>query len=43
LSVPEEEMIFCGIALGYADERHPVNSLDSDRAPLEEWVRFKDA
>jgi hypothetical protein len=41
LSVPEEEMIFCGIALGYADERHPVNSLDSDRAPLEEWVTFK--
>ena len=40
LSVPEEEMIFCGIALGYADESHPVNGLDSDRAPLEEFVRF---
>ncbi len=42
LSVPDEEMIFCGIALGYADETHPVNSLDSDRAPLEEFVNFKD-
>lgn len=40
LSVPEEEMIFCGIALGYADESHPVNSLNSDRAVLEEFVRF---
>jgi len=40
LSVPEEEMIFCGVALGHADESHPVNSLDSDRAPLEEWARF---
>ncbi len=42
LSVPEEEMIFCGIALGYADESHPVNSLDSDRAPLEEWAHFSE-
>jgi nitroreductase len=42
LSVPEEEMVFCGVAIGYADESHPVNTLTSDRAPLEEWVRFCD-
>jgi nitroreductase len=42
LNVPEEEMIFCGIAIGYADEAHPVNALHSERAPLEEWVTFKD-
>jgi nitroreductase len=42
LSVPEEEMVFCGVALGYADEDHPVNTLTSDRAPLGEWVNFRD-
>ena len=42
LDVPENEMVFCGMAIGYADENHPVNSLVSDRAPLEEFVRFCD-
>lgn len=38
LHVPENEMIFCGMALGYADETAPVNSLISERAPLEEFA-----
>jgi nitroreductase len=38
LAVPENEMIFCGVALGVADERAAVNTLDSERAPLEEWA-----
>lgn len=42
LDVPENEMIFCGMAIGYADEDHPVNSLESERAPLEEIVSFRD-
>ena len=43
LEVPENEMVFCGIALGYADESHPVNALHSDRAPLAEWVSFRES
>lgn len=39
LSVPENEMVFCGMGIGHADESHPVNALVSDRAPLEEWVK----
>jgi nitroreductase len=35
-----EEMIYCGMALGYADESAPVNSLRSDRAPLDEIAEF---
>lgn len=42
LSVPENEMIFCGMAIGYADESHPVNGLASERAPLEEYVVWRD-
>jgi nitroreductase len=38
LQVPENEMIFCGMALGYADESAAVNSLTSERAALEELV-----
>ncbi len=38
VKVPENEMIFCGMAVGHADETHPVNAFDSERAPLEEYV-----
>jgi len=42
LSLPENEMVVCGMALGYADESKPENKLRTERAPLEEWVRFCD-
>jgi nitroreductase len=38
LSVPENEMVFCGMGIGYADDAHPVNALVSDRAALGEFV-----
>lgn len=41
LSVPENEMIFCGMAIGYADESAAVNSLETERAPLPEFVTMK--
>ena len=39
LKVPQEEMIFCGMAVGYADDSAPINSLVSERAPLERMGR----
>jgi len=42
LNLPENEMVVCGMALGYADEGKPENKLRTERAPLEEWVRFCD-
>ena len=41
LSVPENEMIFCGMAIGTADETAPCNTLVSERVPLEEIVTFR--
>jgi nitroreductase len=41
LGYPDEEMIFCGLALGYADESAVINSLYTDRAPLEDFVSFR--
>jgi nitroreductase len=38
LKVPENEMIFCGMGIGYADESAAVTALVSERAPLEEFV-----
>jgi len=40
LALPENEMVVCGMALGYADNSQPENQLRTERAPLEEWVRF---
>jgi nitroreductase len=37
----ETEMIYCGMALGYADETAPINSLRSDRAEVEEIAVFR--
>jgi nitroreductase len=42
LHVPQEEMIFCGIALGHADPAAPINGLVSERAPLADWAVFKE-
>jgi len=36
----EDWMLFCGMALGYRDPDKPVNSLVSDREPLETWAKF---
>jgi nitroreductase len=36
-----EEMIYCGMALGYADATAPVNALRSERAGVEEFASFR--
>ena len=38
LDVPEELMLFAGLAIGYADEDHPVNGFRTERAPAAEWL-----
>jgi nitroreductase len=38
LAIPENEMIFCGMAIGHADEAAAINTLDSERASLHEWA-----
>lgn len=42
LKVPQEEIIFCGMAVGYGDETALVNALVSERAPLAEWCVFRE-
>ncbi|NKB98630.1 MAG: nitroreductase [Pseudomonadales bacterium] len=40
VNAPEELMLFCGMAIGYKDPEQPVNTLVSDREPLDAWVTF---
>jgi len=40
LSIPDEQMLFCGMALGYRDEEQPINAWRTDRASLEEFVQW---
>lgn len=40
VGAPEEEMLFCAVAVGHADWSHPINTLQSERMPLDQWCRF---
>ena len=42
LEVPQNEMIFCGMAIGHADEAAAVNALVTERAGLEEFVTVRE-
>lgn len=37
----EHELVYCGMALGYADESAPVNKLHTDRASVDEFATFQ--
>jgi nitroreductase len=42
VGAPDHELLFCGMAIGHADPDAPINSLVSERMPLEEWATFVD-
>jgi nitroreductase len=42
LALPEDRVVLCGMALGWADADAVANQLQTDRAPLESYVTFAD-
>ena len=38
--LPEESLVFAGMAMGYRDPDHPLNGLRTDRADVEDFVTF---
>lgn len=42
LGMADEEVLVCGMALGYEDPSKPENQFRTERAPLEDWVKFKE-
>lgn len=41
IALPDDHMLFSGMALGYADETAPINSLRTRRDPFEVWCEMK--
>ncbi len=41
LEVPDDRMLFTGMAIGYKDEADPANAARADRAPLADFATFR--
>lgn len=41
LGLGEDQLFYCGMALGFADEAQPINNWRTARAPLEDFARFR--
>jgi nitroreductase len=42
IELPEERMLFCGMAIGYKDAAEPANDLRSERAPPDAWLTVRE-
>lgn len=42
LGIGREKLLLCGMALGYEDTNAPINSYQTERIPLEDFVTFYD-
>ncbi|CAG0975374.1 3-hydroxypropanoate dehydrogenase [Rhodocyclaceae bacterium] len=42
LALPPEQMVVCGLALGYADASHVTEQLVTERAPVSDFAVFRD-
>ena len=40
LNVHEDLILFCGMAIGYADKDSKINELSTSRRPVDEWTNF---
>jgi nitroreductase len=36
----KNDILFCGLALGFKDEDAVINQLSSERRPIEQWAKF---
>ena len=41
LGIPDNEIVYCGMALGYADPDAPENKLITEREPVEGFTDFR--
>lgn len=41
IRLPPEHILFCGIALGYADEAAPINGWRAEREPVDAFATFE--
>jgi len=41
LDLPDDDIIVCGVAIGYADPEAPANALVTTRVPASAFSQFK--
>ena len=41
INLPDDHMVFSGMAMGYRDASHPVNALRTRRDPFEIWAEMR--
>jgi nitroreductase len=41
LNLPDDHMVFSGMALGWRDDVHPINALRAARDPFEAWAEMR--
>lgn len=41
VELPAERILYCGMAMGYADEAAPINKLRTEREQVEAFARFR--
>ncbi len=41
LQLPDELMLFCGLAIGYKDDEHPINQWRTEREPLAQLITWQ--
>ena len=40
LKIQNDDILFCGMSIGYKDDKDVINSLQSERRPIDEWATF---
>jgi hypothetical protein len=40
LSASDDSILFCGMAIGYADKNSKINELSTSRRSVDEWANF---
>jgi nitroreductase len=40
VNMPPEQMLFCAVAIGYGDRKHPANNFHAPRAELSDFCKF---
>ena len=40
LDIPDEQIVICGMSIGYADLEAIENTLETEREPLEKFTRY---
>jgi nitroreductase len=41
LGLSEDRLLYCGMALGFADDAHPINGWRTARVPVEDFASFR--